>query len=411
MILCHRQELIDQIVSSLKRFGIEPGVIAAGYETNYAAPVQVASVFTLARRLESVPSPDLIIVDEAHHAVSKTTWGKILTHYNCLRLGVTATPYRLSGEGLNDLFDDMVLGPSVQELIDLGALSAVKTYAPAEPNTKGLRQTGGDFEKDALAELMDKPSVTGDAVTHYQRLCNGLPAIAFCVSIEHARHVAECFAAAGYRAASVDGKMDREQRKQAIKDFRDGKIQILASCELISEGFDVPGVVAGLLLRPTKSLSLHFQQVGRCLRPADGKERAIILDHAGNTRRFGLVTEPQEWTLASRERKPGRVKSGDESVSVRVCKSCFAATSSRGTVCPDCGTEFPIQQRKVAQRDGELHEVVAGQRRERKREQAGAFSYEDLVNIGRIRGYANPHAWAHHVMKARQKKKSVWSIR
>ena len=410
LILCHRQELIDQIARSLKQFGIEAGVIAAGYEPNKNAAVQVASVWTLVRRLDKIAPPDLIIVDEAHHAIAKTTWGKILRHYNCLRLGVTATPYRLSGEGLDDLFDDMVLGPSVQELIDLGALSKVNTYAPAEPDTVGIKSAGGDFVKDALADLMDRPSVTGDAVTHYKRLCDGQPAIAFCVSVKHAEHVAEQFAAAGYKAASVDGSMESGKRRAIVKEFSDGRLNILTSCELVSEGFDIPRVAAGLLLRPTKSLALYLQQVGRCLRPWAGKDHAVILDHAGNTRRFGLCTDDQQWTLAGREPERRRAANREPDVSVRICKTCFAATSARNSHCPDCGTEFPVKPRDVKHVDGELQEVVAGRVRGR-REQSSAFTLEQLIVLARSRGYKNPAGWAFHIMQAREKKKGHWTAK
>ena len=409
MILCHRQELVDQIVTALRRFNIEPGVIAAGYETNDSASVQVASVWTLARRLERTPAPDFIIVDEAHHATTKTTWGRILNHYpNSLRLGVTATPYRLSGEGLDDIFDDLVLGPTVLDLMAIGALSRVKTYAPADPDMKGIKKTGGDWVKDALSELMDRGTVTGDAITHYKRLCDGRPAIAFCVSVQHAQHVAEQFSAAGYRAASIDGGMDREQRQQTVKDFRDGRIQILTSCEIISEGFDIPGAVAGLLLRPTASLSLHLQQVGRILRPAAGKDVAYILDHAGNTRRHGLCTSDQEWSLAGRERQSRRAGASEPDAGVRVCKSCFAASPGRAVNCGDCGTPFPVKDRAVKQRDGELHEVTADTRRRDRREQSAAQSIEQLIAIGRARGFKNPAGWAWHIMKAREKKRGYW---
>jgi superfamily II DNA or RNA helicase len=288
-ILVHRTELIDQTVAALKRLNLTCGVIANNYESDLSEQIQVASVWTLRNRIYKATDPDLVVIDEAHHCTRNNTWGTILQHYaNAKRLGVTATPIRLSGEGLADIFDTMVVGPSTSELIEKGYLTPVKVYAPTQPDLTGIKRVGGDYSTTELEERITRSTLTGDAITHYKRLCEGRKAIVFCVSVRHAQRVAESFTAAGYRAASIDGSMDRHERKNILEKFKTGEILVLTSCDLVSEGFDVPSIEVGISLRPTTSTALWIQQVGRCLRTHDGKHNSIILDHAGNTYKHGL---------------------------------------------------------------------------------------------------------------------------
>lgn len=399
MILAHRIELIDQISDALKAFDVPHGFIAANYPRSPRMPVQVASVQTLARRLAAVIAPDLIVIDEAHHATEKNTLGSILKHFPRARvLGVTATPLRLSGEGLGECFQSLVIGPSVQELIDIGALSKVKVYAPPTIDASGLRITRGDYSTRDLIGIADKPTITGDVLDHYRRLACGLPAVAFCVSIDHARHVSAQFQAAGISSAHIDGGMDTSLRRGIIGAFRNGQIKVLTSCEIVSEGFDCPGIVAGLLLRPTASLGLYMQQVGRCLRPAPGKPHAVILDHAGNTGRHGLPTEDRRWSLAGTERSQ-RGAADEPVISVRVCPRCFGAERAGRATCSNCGAAYPVAARKVAHVNGNLEEITHASRS--RKEQGTARSLAALVELGKLRGYRNPSAWARHVLAGR----------
>lgn len=401
-ILAHRVELLDQISRTLTSFGVSHGVIAPGYISDRRRPVQVASVFTLARRLERYDPPDLIIVDEAHHAISASTWGRVITAFPGAKLlGVTATPIRLSGEGLGDLFQTMVQGPTMRELIELGALSPYRLFAPAGVDLAGVHTRMGDFVRGEIEAAMDKPSITGDAVTHYKKLAPGRRAVAFCVSVEHAVHVAEQFRAAGIPAQAIDGAMDRTLRSQVLASFASGEIRVLASCDLVSEGFDVPAIEAAILLRPTQSLGLYLQQVGRALRTHPGKTEAIILDHAGNVKRHGLPDEDRDWSLAGSEKRKGAKKS---EVPVKTCGSCFATVHAAATHC-SCGFEFPVKKREIENVEGELQEIDPREAvRQRKQEQGRAQSEADLVAIGRMRGMKRPELWARHVLRARAAK-------
>lgn len=209
VILAHRIEILDQIVAALTLFGVPHGIIAAGCPETPDAPVQVASVFTLARRLGSI-GVDIVIIDECHHAVA-ATWRCILEALPGARvLGVTATPERLDGKGLNDIFEALVTGPSVKELIAQGFLAPFTAFGPkAGPDLSGVGIAAGDYRIDQLAEIMSGSVVVRSAVSEYRRLCPGAPAIVFCVDISHSMAVARAFAEDGWRAAHLDGTTPR----------------------------------------------------------------------------------------------------------------------------------------------------------------------------------------------------------
>lgn len=400
-ILVHRQELIHQTSAALTALGVHHGLIAAGRYPG-KAPVQVASVQTVARRLGGKrlpPAPSLMIVDEAHHAAAGS-WRRIIQAMPDTRLlGVTATPLRLDGKGLGAYFDALILGPATAELIEQGWLARPVVYAPPiRADLDGLHTVAGDYNRGEAAERMDKATITGDAVGHYKRICDGVPALAFCNSIKHAQHVAESFRGAGYRAASIDGTMRDWQRARLIADLGSGALHVLTSCELVSEGIDIPVVTAAILLRPTQSLGLYRQQVGRVLRPAPGKTRAVILDHVGNCLRHGLPDDEPEWSLEGALRRKDKLAAP----AVRQCPACFAAHRP-ASVCPICGHVYEVAAREVEEVAGDLQEIDAVTAARMRRQQVGrARTREELEVIARERGY-NP-GWVHYMMAARERR-------
>jgi superfamily II DNA or RNA helicase len=401
MFVVHRQELLYQASATFDAQGIDHGIIAPGHSMT-RDPIQVASVQTLVRRLDRVAPPDLMIFDEAHHCPS-STWRRVFQRYpEAKMVGLTATPTRLDGRGLDDLFDVMVRGPGVRELIDTGYLSDYTVYAPPIGiDVSAVRTRAGDFAKEQLAGAVDKPTITGDAVRHYLRFARGRRAIAFCVSIAHSEHVATQFQAVGVTAQHIDGKEDSRRRRRIMERFAAGDIQVLTNCDLVSEGLDVPGVEAAILLRPTQSLSLYLQQVGRALRPQPGKT-AIILDHAGNVLRHGLPDDEREWTLQGRPRKRGK---GERPPEVRVtqCPVCFACHAP-APICPACGHVYETQGRDIEHVEGELERIDADEfRRQRQREVGRARTLEELEAIAETRGYSK--GWAFHIYRARQRKR------
>lgn len=395
LILVHRVELLDQASRSLTSMGVDHGLIAAGRGMNLLEPVQLGSIQTVARRLDSLPHFDLVVVDEAHHTNSKT-WASTIGRFKdagAFVLGVTATPCRGDGQGLIAHFNAMVLGPSAADLTFAGYLAPARLLGPPVGfSAAGIRTKMGDFDMGQAAKALEGRQITGDAVSHFQRYLPDGTAIAFCCSVAHAEAVAEAFRSRGITAASIDGKMDTSTRRDLLARLGTGDIRVLTSCSLIGEGVDVPSVGGCILLRPTQSLSLHLQMIGRALRPSPGKDEAVILDHVGNLERLGSHLDVQPWTL------DGKVKRGKASApSLKVCPKCFACSRPAARECVDCGHEFVVEKRELAVVDGELQEF----KRQQRTEQAMAASIDELVRIGKARRMKNPHGWARHVWAAR----------
>jgi superfamily II DNA or RNA helicase len=401
-ILVHRTELVDQVAATLRNFDVPHGVIAAGWYGDHRLPVQVASVFTLTRRLERYAAPDLVIVDEAHHATSGTTWGRLLAEWPASYvIGVSATPVRLSGEGLGECFDEMVEGPTTADLIAAGRLSRYRLFAPQLIATADLHTRAGEYRTDELEAVSDRPSVTGDAIGHYEKQGGRGRAVAFCVSVAHAHHVAESFRAAGHEAVAVDGGMDRLERRKAVEEFKAGRVRVLTSCALVDEGFDCPGIEVAIDLSPTQSLARCLQRWGRALRTAPGKSEAVILDHAGNCGRHGMPDDSREWSLEGAKR---RAKKTGQDFPVVTCPQCYRVARAGVRRC-ECGHVFVVVAREVETVAGELVEVTKVARTpeqiERAVMQGRARSVEQLMRIGYSR------ARAEHVVKARADKDAL----
>jgi superfamily II DNA or RNA helicase len=361
LLMAHRDFLLEQISGTLSRFGIPHGFIAAKRKRELCHLVQVAGVHTLKNRVEKIAwKPDWIICDEAHHATAGS-WNTILEAYPAARVvGVTATPQRLDGRGLGEVFDHMVMGPRVQDLMDQGFLSRVQYYSPKTVTTEGMHTRMGDYVQREIEEAVNNKGVTGHAVDWYKKACDGAPAIAFCASIAHSEQVAEGFREAGYRWQALHSRMSYAENQVAIQKLGNGQLHGISSCDIVSEGFDVPIVTAAILLRPTQSLGLHLQQIGRVLRPAPGKERAIVIDHVGNVAQcvkgawllnHGRAEDDRTWSLESKAK-------GEGSAPVRRCEACFAIIPAAVKVCPECGHEREQGVRgEIEQLEGDLDEL------------------------------------------------------
>lgn len=399
-VLVHRAELLDQASRSMP---VRHGLIAAGRSMDLSHSVQIASVQTLARRLHQLPKDffQLLIVDEAHHTTAGT-WAKVVEHFDSARLiGVTATPIRLDGRGLGEHYESMVVGPSAQWLTENGFLSQAKVLAPPGIQTSGLKKRMGDFDMKQAEGLLQEGQAMGDCLTHYRQHLNGQTAIAFCCSVAHSQAVAGLFQANGVAAASIDGKMDVNRRRSLLASLGRGEIKVLTSCALIGEGVDVPSVGGCILLRPTSSVGLHLQMIGRCLRVSPGKDRAVILDHVGNTLRLGHHLEHREWTLDG-EQKAKREKC----TSVKVCPKCFAAMSSQASECEECGHRFVVERRELKTVAGTLQEleVEKTQKKQKRIDQGKARTLDELTALGKSRGYKYPVAWARKIYSSRGSK-------
>jgi DNA repair protein RadD len=399
LVLCHRQEIFEQAEASVATADVAYGKIAPGcVETD--APVQIAMVATLAqsKRLERWAGRfDFVVVDETHHAVAGS-WARVLASQpNAKVLGVTATPERLDGRGLGEIFDTMVCGPSTAQLIAEKWLSPYTVFEPIAggPDISGAHIRAGDYAIEDLRQAMDGV-VIGAAVIEYQRICPGVPAVVFCVDIDHSQRVAEAFRSSGVRATHVDGETPAGDRRSAIAGLSNGTVDVITNCGLISEGVDVPAIGAALLLRPTASPSLYLQQVGRALRPAPNKDRALILDFSGNCARHGLPDEPRQWSLDS---KPTRQRERSDAPRVRRCSTCGALNRASAHTCTQCGADLrtPKERREI--------EIALRQAQEREdHDLVQSLGYRDrllwagdderrLHFVERVCGYKSGWAW------------------
>lgn len=396
--LCHRRELVAQASATFHSLGILHGTVQSGRVSDPGALVQVGSIQTVAKRLHELPEPALIVFDEAHH-IGAASWDDVFHRFPKARvLGLTATPWRLDGQGLGKWFEAMIEGPTVSDLIENGSLCRYRLFAPAMPDLSGVATAAGDYQRGALAAAMDKPQIVGDAIGHYSRLCAGKRAVVFAAGVDNSKHIVAQFLAAGIAAEHVDGSMHAFERDACVERFRRGETLILSNSDLFGEGFDVPAIEAAILLRPTKSLSLHLQQVGRALRPCAGKDEAIILDHAGNSLLHGLPDDVREWSLDDREKKK---RAAPVEVAVKQCGECFFVFKP-APKCPNCGHVPEAKAREIEVVEGSLEEVRRDAPRAKFKEQGKAGSLDDLIRLGRERGYKSPEFWARKVWASRQ---------
>lgn len=384
-LLVHRTELVSQLSIQLARFGVRHRIIAPSATVrsirnehfrefgktfdNPNAQHMVASVDTLLNRIDQLGSylgqVSEIITDEAAHQLRENKWGVARQMFkNARGVGFTATPCRADGKGLgrhaDGFFDVMVRGPTTGKLIANGHLSRYKIIAkPSDIDLSdvAISATTGDYSAPQVRKKSHESHIVGDVVQTYIKHALGKQGIVFTVDVETANELAEQFRQAGVPAASVSAKTDEAERQDSVRRFRNGELKVLTNCDLFGEGFDVPGVEVVSLARPTMSLSLHLQQVGRALRPAPGKQFASIIDHVGNWERHGLPDSPRNWTLDGTTRKERQLDA--DAVKLTTCLECFLVFERKLLpTCPYCGcTREPSARRAPEQVDGDLFEL------------------------------------------------------
>ena len=396
----HRQELITQTAKTFDDFGIDYGYICSGVKYDESKLVHIASIDTLKNRLELVLQPDLIMIDETHLCMA-AGWLKVIQHFadnGAFVWGNTGSPIRLDGKPLGDVYTTIIEGPTTKWLIDNGHLSQYRYYAPTIPDLSGVKKQMGDYSKNELETEMSRAKLVGDVVHHYKKLANNTRAVCFCVNIKHSELIAKAFNDAGVNAAHIDGTTPKGERKKIINDFADGKIKVLCNTEIVTTGFDLSAQVGRdvpietcILLRPTHSLALYLQMVGRALRKKDYP--AIILDHAACVLKHGLPCDIRQWSLDGNE----NVKSASETeiAAPVICEECFQAVIKPiPEFCPYCNAVMKKQKAVIKIIEGELQEIKEAERlllkEKLKQEEREAKTLNEMILVMTKKGSKNP---------------------
>jgi superfamily II DNA or RNA helicase len=360
LFIAHRRELIHQGHGKLAAFDVDAGIILAGEPMRLTQGVQVASVQTLwshKRRGKEIPHAEILFVDEAHHVPARTYQHIIAACPDAQIIGLTATPCRRDGRGLGSVFDEIVEGPQIADLIKQGFLVGTKVYAPSRPDLRGVHTRHGDYVESELAARMDRAELVGAIIPHWLEHADRRKTILFASSVAHSVHCRDEFVKAGVRAEHLDGETPKDERDAILMRLASGDLEVVCNCMVLTEGYDLPDLGAIVLARPTKSMGLFRQMVGRGLRPAPGKDHCLVLDHAGAVFQHGWVEDPVEWTLEPdhKARDPAQEARAPKYSSSRIveCSNCGAIRTA-GEPCRHCGFMPRARPDFVLTRDGEL---------------------------------------------------------
>lgn len=416
LFVVHLDVLVGQTAEKLESFGVDHGFIKAGYPERAYASVQIASVQTLPRRnWWKRHHFDVVIFDEVHATGFSSIGKQLLTKYypESIHIGLTATPYRLSKkEGLADYFNKLIQAPPPRELMEMGFLVWPKYFTLPEADLSGVGTVAGDYDESSLAVACNKPELIDRIFQEWVRLAPGKRTIAFGVNVNHAQAIANRFSSSGIPSAVVTGETSRNERKDIYKRFASGEILLISSVGVLTTGFDSPAAEVEIIARPTKSKALHYQMVGRVLRisPETGKTHGIVLDQAGNVRKFPFVEELKRFRLTNGEDSQGEApkkvcESRDETCKTRqhgtvdengVSLGCGALLYSFLQKCPHCGYKFP--ERVKAQLTGNLVELSVKRQQKAEKQPVtrspNADRIDHLIRVAGNRQYQK--GWVGH---------------
>jgi DNA repair protein RadD len=398
----HRRELCNQTSREFWKAKVEHGMIMSG-RARSTMQAQVGTILTAANRVGSMKrKPDIIIIDEAHRSVSSSYIKLLDACPDAIVIGLTATPQRTDGRGLGQIYRDLVEVEPMRWLMDNGYLCDYKLIAPPSSlDMSGVKTKMGDYDTAETEKAIDRPSITGDAIKVYRQYVDGKRCMVFCVTIKHSQHVCDQYNAAGIPAEHIDGTHSDAEREGALSRFRSGQTLILTTVQLAIEGLDIPAVEAVQLLRPTKSVIVYLQIIGRGLRTEPGKTHLYILDQVRNWEFHGLPDDDREWSLDS-SKKRAKKASDEDDIKVKQCGHCWAVFKPGPDKCPNCGAPVVNAPRMIEQIEGEVVEIdVTAVRRERKQEQGQARTLSDLIALGIRRGMQKPAQWAAITVAAR----------
>ena len=391
LFFVHRQELVKQIKDSFIKQNVD------------LSHCTIMTVGKVANRLETLPKPNLIIVDESQHSRAMT-YCKIFNYYSDVpRLGFTGSPWRLSGKGFKDIYSAMVQGPTTKWLIEHHKLAPFTVYGYQLGDAELLKRgSTGDYTGKSMDEF-SKSIIHGDIVKSWLKFAKNRKTIVYCHSVSFSKEVAQAFRDAGINAVHADSHTPTLQRERIMNGFKQGKVQVLCNVDLISEGFDVPDCSCVVLLRPTESLVIYLQQSMRCMRYQPDKH-AVIIDQVGNFEKFGLPDTDYHWSLEDRAKHPHK----DEGVTadgpaIKTCPECFAVIEAENVTCPLCGHDFSAEIRRIKQKkDQELSAIKA---QDFHIDLIARKKVSELTNIHELSLYARAkgykHGWIFYQAKER----------
>ncbi|MCF7811581.1 DEAD/DEAH box helicase family protein [bacterium] len=363
--IVHRRNLVFQMQNVLKEFyDIDAGIIMAGVESDTDKPVQLCTIQSYRRRLDLdircynrfFINADVVMIDEAHRSISKSYRSIIEMYYDKIVIGCTATPARADGRGMGEIYNALLDIISIKELTELEYLSPVRYFVPNVIDLEGVKIQMGDYQVKSLSEKTNTKKLIGDIVDNWLRVAENRKTLVFCVNVKHSIAVCEAFNQAGIKADHLDARSTDEEREATFQAMERGDITVLTNVALYQEGLDVPSVSCVVMARPTKSMGLYRQCVGRGLRIEEGKENCIVLDHGNVIEEHGLLEEDIIWSLDRTKKaweKREDNKADKQPSRCRACGEVFTGTS----ICPTCGTKLRSFGKPIETVDAELVEL------------------------------------------------------
>lgn len=402
--IANRKQLVLQTSAVLHRYGIAHGILQAENTRSLDAPVVVASIDTV--HVRGLPDDvGLIIIDECHGVAGSEKYRKLLMKYNALPvIGLSATPFAVGmAKGYPEiggpLFEQLVVGATITDLIGGGYLVDCDVFAPSEPDLTGVRSSKGmdgvlDYNQSDLEEATDRPDLIGDILAHWRKLAAGKQTVVFATSIPHSKHITEQFIAAGVVAEHIDYHHSDEERTAILGRFDRKETTVLSNVSLLAEGWDCPATECMILARPTRSLIRFIQMVGRVLRPSPGKATALLLDHSGSTARLGHPCDelPLKLCTGNPQKSGKRQQERCESLP-KACPSCHFMRPAGVHTCSKCGFA-PERQSEIQVGDGEL---VKMERRKPIKKETGQHIYSQFLGFAQKHKYQS--GWAFHKYK------------
>ncbi len=364
--IVHRRNLVFQMRDVLKdHFDIDAGIIMSGIDSDTEKPVQLSTIQTYGRRIKKgffasdkfFVDADLILIDEGHRSLAKTYRDVIDLYENKIVMACTATPMRLDGRGMGEVYDSIVNIAGVKELVDAGYLSPMRYFAPVQLDLEGVRTAMGDYVVKDLDGKVNKTKLIGDIVENWLKIAEGRKTIVFTVNVKHSKAICAEFNRVGVAAEHLDARSTDEERDLVFAKMECGEIDVICNVALYQEGLDVPQTSCIVFARPTKSLGLLRQCGGRGMRIAKGKKDCIFLDHGNALEEHGLLDWEIEWTLDGKKKAWSKARQEDTESLVK-CRACHKVFQG-SKVCPDCGTEVKSFGKKILTVEAELEEINA----------------------------------------------------